>query len=214
MTQINEAMNLVVPVVSDQIIEKIDGKDTPVTSVRIWAHHAPISRAVFEANYRILSATKAELSSHGPHYAMHVAPQIAALTLKDEGTKDAEARGLYDAQGNPRDESAPALLAEIRRLTMVLVPGSSGWDLIPVDTAIASGKIDAEDWSEAESAIVFFTSHWSMARKVDRARVARSTASVVRASITSLSPMEFAASLPTSTAADATPKRAASSDPS
>ncbi|SAK53582.1 hypothetical protein AWB78_01340 [Caballeronia calidae] len=214
MTQINEAMNLVVPVVTDVVREKKDGQDIETVVVRVWAYHNPIAREVFEANYRVLAATKAALSGRGAAYAMDAGPRIAALTLRDEGLRDAEARGRFDANGNTIDEAVPALLAEIKRLTNVMVPGSGGWDFMPVETAIAAGKIDAEDWSEAESAIVFFTSHWSMAKKAERARVARSVASVLRASITSSSPMEFAASLPSSTTETTSAKRAASSDPS
>ncbi|ATF87572.1 hypothetical protein [Burkholderia gladioli] len=200
--QINESMHLVVPVISDE------------SGVRVWAYHTPISRAVFEANYRVLAATKASISSRGVYYAMDAGPRVAALTLRDEGLKDAEARGMFDAQGKPIDESAPALLAEIKRLTTILVPSAGGWDNVPVDAAIASGKIDAEDWSEAESAIVFFTCHCSMAKKADRARIARSTASVLRASITSSPPMEFVASLQKSTPEATSTQRPASSDPS
>ncbi|MEI1392206.1 hypothetical protein, partial [Klebsiella pneumoniae] len=111
MIQINEAMNLVVPVVSDD------------ARVKVWAYHTPISRQVFEANYRVLAATKASLMSRGGIYMMDSGPRIAALTLLDEGMREAEARGSYAKDGRTViDEATPALMAEIRRLTMVLVP--------------------------------------------------------------------------------------------
>ncbi|MGU2415222.1 hypothetical protein [Burkholderia cenocepacia] len=202
MIQINEAMNLVVPVVADE------------GGVKVWAYHTPISRQVFEANYRVLAATKASLMSRGGIYMMDSGPRIAALTLLDEGMREAEARGRFDAKGQVVDEATPALMAEIRRLTMVLVPGPGGWDLLPIESAVANGKIDAEDQAETESAIVFFTCICALASKAERKKQASSTASLLKGSITSLSPMEFADSLPNSTKAAPSAQLAVSSVPS
>jgi len=200
--QINEAMNLVVPVVSDE------------TGVKVWAYHTPISRQVFETNYRVLAATKASLMSKGGIYMMDSGPRIAALTLLDEGMRDAEARGRVDKDGRVIDEETPALMAEIRRLTMVLVPGPGGWDLLPIESAVAAGKIDAEDQAETESAIVFFTCICALASKAERKKQASSTASLLTGSITSLSPMEFADSLPNSMKAAPSAQLVVSSVPS
>ncbi|MDR8915795.1 hypothetical protein [Burkholderia multivorans] len=202
MIQINEAMNLVVPVVSDD------------AGVKVWAYHTPISRQVFEANYRVLAATKAALMSKGGIYMMDSGPRIAALTLLDEGRREAEARGSVDREGRAVDEMTPALMAEIRRLTMVLVPGPGGWDLLPIESAVAAGKIDSEDQAETESAIVFFTCICALASKAERKKQASSTASLLKGSITSLSPMEFADSLPNSTKAAPSAQQAVSSVPS
>ncbi|HGF4015948.1 hypothetical protein [Burkholderia cenocepacia] len=203
MIQINEAMNLVVPVVADE------------SGVKVWAYHTPISRQVFESNYRVLAATKASLMSNGAMYMMDSGPLIAALTLHDEGMREAGARGSYAKDGKTIvDEATPALVAEIRRLTMVLVPGPGGWDLLPIESAVAAGKIDAEDQAETESAIVFFTCICALASKAERKKQASSTASLLKGSITSLSPMEFADSLPNSTKAGPSAQLAVSSVPS
>ncbi|KGC03236.1 hypothetical protein DM81_3476 [Burkholderia multivorans] len=202
MIQINEAMNLVVPVVADD------------AGVKVWAYHTPISRQVFEANYRVLAATKAALMSKGSLYMMDSGPRIAALTLRDEGLREAEARGRFDAKGQVVDEATPALLAEVRRLTMVLVPTANGWDLLPIESAVAAGKIDEEDQAETESAIVFFTCICALASKAERKVHAHSTASLLKGSITSLSPLEFSASLPTSTKGATSAQVVASSVPS
>lgn len=210
---INESMNLVVPIVSERVTEKIDGKEVPKDVVRIYGYHTPISAAVFETNYRILAATKSSLASKGIHYAMNSGPRIAALTLKDEGLRDAESRGLFDEQGNAVDKATDALFAEFKRLTMILCPGPQGWDSLPVDAAISRGVIDAEDWQEAIAAIVFFTVHHAMARKADRQRISRSTAALLDGSITSSGYTEFLASLPSSTPAETSAKRVVSSVP-
>lgn len=211
---INDAMNLVVPIISERVTEKVEGKDVSKEVVRVYGYHSPISAALFEANYRVLAATKSSLASKGLHYAMNSGPRIAAFTLKDEGLRNAESRGLYDEQGNVLDKATDALFAEFKRLTMVLCPGAQGWDSLPVDTAISRGVIDAEDWQEASAAIVFFTVHHAMAKKADRQRISVSTAALLDGSITSLVPMEFLASLPTSTPAETSAKRVGSSVPS
>ena len=175
----------------------------------LQAYHTPISREVFEANYRVLAATKAAISSKGVFYQMDAGPRIASLALKDEARKDAEDRGDIDEAGKPRSDAAQALLAEIRRLTVILCPSAKGWETLPVDSAIASGKIDADDWREAESGIIFFTCLWSLASKQDRSRVAMASAGLLKGSTTSCSPSEFVASLQQST--NPTPSTAAGS---
>lgn len=211
--RVDEKRNLVLPVVTEKVPKKVDGKDVTEEVVRIYAHHTPVSREVFEQHFRALSATKSVLASKGMHYLMSSGPRIAALTLRDEGKKDAAARGSFDEDGNVQDDETTAFFAELKRLTMVLCPGQNGWDMLPIDAAIASRKIDSEDWEEVASSITFFTCNYAMARKADRETTARATASVLGASITSSAPMEFVASLPISTPAEHT-KPAPSSIPS
>jgi hypothetical protein len=211
--KIDEKRHLTLPIVTEKVTKKIDGRDVVEDVVKVWAFHSPISREVFEQHYRVLSATKSALATKGSHYLMSSGPRIAALTLRDEGRKDAAARGSFDEQGNVQDDETPAFFAELKRLTMVLCPGAHGWDMLPVDTAIAGGKIDSEDWEEVASSIVFFCCHYAMARKADRETTARATASLLGASITSSAPTEFVASLPNSTLAEPT-RQAVSSIPS
>lgn len=207
--KIDERRNLVLPVVTERVIRKVtqevDGKpvmkDVAEDVVRIYAFHVPISRAIFEQHYRVLASTKAALQSKGSAYLMSAGPRIAALTLKDECRKEAAALGMVDEQGNVQDDIWEALFGEFKRLTTILCPGPHGWDQLPVETAISSGKIDSEDWEEALSGIVFFTSHYALARKADRSTAAKGTAEFLGASITSSTPTEFLASLPTLTLA-------------
>lgn len=195
MASINDELNLVVPVRSGD------------SGVSIYAYHSPISREVFEANYRLLGAAKAALASKGVYFMMDVGPRVAALTLKDEGRKEAE------EQGESGDGGASSLLEEIKRLTLILVPGAAGWELVPVDSALSQGAIDPEEWSEAQSAIVFFTCHCALSRKADRGKVAKATASVLKGWSTSSTATAYAASLPTSTSSEASAGKAASSVP-
>ncbi len=164
--------------------------------VEIYAYHVPISREVFESNYRLLAGVKSELAGKGAHYLMSAGPRIASLALMDEAKKESSSNGNFDEAGNPDCSSAKAFLMEIKRLTTVLIPGPSGWDMLPIDAAISSGKIDAEEWQEVESNIVFFTCHYSLARRSEREITANATASLLMGACTSLPPSEFVASLP------------------
>ena len=182
---IDDNLNLVLPVlVEDEVIAS--------------AFHTPLSRQVFEANYQLFALTKAELSSKGLHYQMDTGPRICTYVLVDEARKIAEASGRLDAQGNPDTLKATALLAEIKRLTMICVPEVTGWESIPVDTAIARGKIDQEDWKELESSILFFTCHHFLTKKSDRKKLFLAVASLLGGSATSLPITEYANSLLTS----------------
>lgn len=196
--KINSDLNIVVPIRTDE-----------KGNVLIHGYHTPISRAVFEANYRILAATKSALASKGIHYQMDAGPRIAGLVLKDEAAKDAREVGNVDAEGKPDITGALALLADIKRLTMILIPTVEGWVYKPVDVAIANDFIDDEEWREVESAIVFFTAHYSLAKMSERAAMGRATASVLNAQSTSLSVTEFASSLQMLTNADASGESAA-----
>lgn len=211
--QINEQRALVIPIVTEKVTrnvtKKVDGKDVTEAIaedvVKLWAYHTPISKEVFDSHFRVLAATKSALAGKGSHYLMTTAPRVAYLTLKDEGKKDALSRGAIDAQGNARDDETPALLMEFKRLTMILSAGQNGWETLPVEAALSADKLDAEDWEEVASSIVFFSCHYAMARKADRETTAKAYASLLDASITSWTPTEFVASLPNSTPQQPTP---------
>lgn len=177
------------------------------------AYHSPIAHEVFESNYRVLSATKSELFKRGLAYAADTAPQIATLRLRDEGRRDAAEMGMFDPEGKPQDGGVGALLAEIKRLTLILSPSPAGWTNLPVDAAIRDGHIDAEEWREVESQIVFFMAAYAMAPRAGKAAVAKALAGVMRGEITSSNPMDFCASLTTSTPIEASAPKVASSVP-
>lgn len=181
--------------------------------VVLRAYHTPIAYSVFEANYRIIAATKAALFSKGLYYAADTAPQIATLRLKDEGLRDAIDIRAFDADGKPSAAAVDALLAEIRRLTLILVPTDKGWQQLPVDAAIRANHIDDEEWREVESQIVFFTAGYAMAPRSAKASLAAALAGVMRGQIASSNPMEFCASLQTPTPVVISTPRAPSSVP-
>ena len=197
--KINENLNLVLPLREDE-------EGNPL----LYGFHTPISREIFESCFRIIAATKASIFGKGFVFAADTGPRIASLTLKDEGRRDAESRGDVDEQGNPKDGGATALLAEIRRLTLILAPTQQGWDMIPVETALHSDILDEEEWREAESSLVFFTCPYALATKAVRVNLASAIASVLKGSITSSPVSEYAAFLQKSTAKQDSAKKGSS----
>ena len=159
----------------------------------IWAYHTPISREVFEANYRVIAGTYKTLFEKGSGFAVATAPIIGTLALRDVARADAIANGLA-LEGDP---STP-LLAELKRLTMVIAPGAQGYDTVPVDVALTRNIIDADEWKETEASIVFFTCGSWMATRKSKDLMNSGLAFALQGSITSLSPMAFADGLVTS----------------
>lgn len=195
--QFDAALNLVFPV-RWKDAERPDPQDASKTisssEPLIYAYHTPISREVFDSSYRVIAATKAAIFGRGVSYAADAGPRIATLVMLDAAKADAEEWGTQDM--------GPALRAEIRRLTQVLVPGANGFDPLPIDLAVSRKMIDDDEMREAEAAIIFFTVSYAMASRARRQPTARASALVLGASITSLGLMEFAASLATSTPAE------------
>lgn len=185
--QIDAKLNLVLPVCWREVeLPHPTEPDQKVSSLEptAWAHHIPISSAVFEANYRIIIGARKEVDEGG-----RAAARIATLALRNA----ARSLGLEDSAAN-------ALLVEIRRLTSIIAPTPQGYAPMMVDLALSQGVLSAAEWKEAESNLVFFTCFYSLATSARQARLASSAASVLLGSTTSLTPTEYAASLKTSTA--------------
>lgn len=167
-------------------------------------YHTPIDAAVFRANYAIIADAWSRLVAKGSYYQMGAGPKIAAMLVRDAAIADAASRNdlLPDGTGNP--QRADALVAEISRLTMVAVPGASGWEPIPVDNALRAGKIVREDWDDILSELVFFTCHLAMADRRKRRDVMVAMAPLIGGHLTPLPFTGYLASLPTSTDTGAT----------
>ena len=186
--RIDDNLNLVLPVREDD-----NGNGLA------WAIHSPISREAFEASFRILSLARTEIFSKGTAYAFGTGPNVATLVLKDEGRRDGEQRGETDPE-----KAAKSFLMEIRRLTMIVAPSSEGFRPVPVDSAIASGLISREEWEDAESALVFFTLTFCLAKRTKWAMAKKATAEILGGQMVSSTPTEWAASCRKSTPVEPT----------
>jgi hypothetical protein len=188
--QLNSELNLVFPI-------RFADDGTPL----MYAYNTPISTEVFQANYRILAAVNAEIWKKGINNAAAFAT-VANLMLLDVAKVDALQWGTEDM--------GKAFLAEIQRLSYILAPGANGFEMLPINVAIERKVIDQEDWNEAESAIIFFTSGWSMLPRAVRLPFAKRMTLHIGGSITPLPPLEWVKSLPRSTPDESSKAQASS----
>ena len=186
--KINRQLNLVIPLYGD------DGE-----TQRAYVHSTPISSEVYAAHWRVLSRTFSDIITSG---LMPVGARVAARMLEDV----ARELGQWDTQSGTR----LALLPEIHRLTNVLAPGANGWDLMPLDDAVKTSVIDADDAAEVEGILVFFTAGSHLFMRTNRAEMLTGAIGSWGARIESSTCTELLASLKTSmraasTGATATP---------
>ena len=179
--KIDAALNFVVPLYHDE------ADANPYAYVYI----KPISVGAFEANYRLLVRTFRRMMEEGG-----AANRFARLYVQDAATEIA-------GDGAGKDYAAP-LLNEIGRISTAIVGGPAGWQPIPLQQAIDGGLLDTDDGTEAISAAVFFTAIWHISPKQIRAGLLESGTQTWGAETSSLPPMGWIASLPTSTAIDST----------
>jgi hypothetical protein len=160
-----------------------------------FVHHMPISREAFEQNYLLIGRTYDAMMREG---LMLSGPRLAALRLRDV------AREMGNA-------SAAPLLAEIRRLTNLVVPGPSGYEAIPYDAAVREGRVGEDDAAEVDAALTFFTLV-SRAGRTAAFDLATSAIGIhFPVQTTSCTCTEYAASLKTSTAPESSGATASTS---
>jgi hypothetical protein len=184
--KIDRRMKLAVP------IERGDGSI-------IWVHSEPISREVFERYYLVIAQAFAEIYGMGLSWV--AGPSVAALTLKGV----AQRLGQWEGP----DGVENGLMAEIRRLSNVIVPTERGWETTPLDLAEKDGSIDEGDRAEIEGVVVFFIVASSMHKRSDLATILAGVSKTWDAVATSSNCTEFARSLKTSTEGENTGEKAA-----
>ena len=172
--KIDDELNLVIP---------LDG------GVSIYS--APLSDAIFDTNYRLLSKAQDVIFGNGLDRALLTGPRIAALVIRDAGKEVAAETGL---QG---DAGATALLAEIKRGSLVLHPTDGGYEYAPVQAAIDKGTLDPADWKEVEGALCFFTCLWLVESRKTRKPVLELVAQQMNCITTSQSVEDYVKSLTT-----------------
>lgn len=153
---------------------------------RAYIHSTPISRAVFDENFLVISRAFTEIYTHG--LGPVTGPRVAKLLLK----QCAEQMGIW-----PQVEQN--LMGEIIRLTNVFAPGPDGWDTLPYNVARQRAIIDDDAAAEAENAIVYFTCASSIHMRAETLMALDGLKTLWGAQITSLPPTEFKRSLPTLT---------------
>jgi hypothetical protein len=181
--KIDRRMNLVVPILDDE------GK----TEVA-YVHSVPLAEADVERNFELLGQTFAAIFNRGLGAA--AGPGVAARLLK----RIAIADGLWETR-EKGPGPAQLMLEEIRRLTNVIVPGEpgKGWQQLPIQVAVDTGKLSDEDRAEVENAIVFFIAVSATLPRAQRREMLESAAALWGARLSSSTSTELASSLKTST---------------
>jgi hypothetical protein len=155
----------------------------------VYVYSTPIALPVFREHYRMLGRTFTEIQRLG--YGPITGPSLASYVFKDE----AKAYG---------DEAhSEMLLNEVKRLSFVVYPGSTGWANMPFVEAVKRSILTEEQGDEAENFIVYFTCA-SWIKLPSEAIAMESLRTLWQAQITSSTVMEFMNSLPTSTPEDST----------
>lgn len=173
---------------------RLDNKLNLITEIEtedkttIYVHSTPISREVFEKYFLIISKTFASIISEGLSFIS--GPRVAAMLLK----KIAVDQGVWDG----RNGVDVGLMSEIRRLSNVVMPSSSGWVTVPFQDAIDKKLLDGDDIAEVEGLICFFICASAMSRRTEVASVLERMR-LWGSQTTSLNSTAYAASLPTST---------------
>lgn len=109
-----------------------------------FIHCTPISREVFERYFKIIGRAFKEMMEQ---FGATAGPRLAYLTLKSV----AEA-------SNDWDDVRSGLINEMVRLSNVLQKTSdAGWKMVPLDSLLTRGEIDADSISEILGELTFFT---------------------------------------------------------
>ena len=175
--RIDRKLQFVIPVEDDE------GK------VFAYVHSAPIGRETFERYFLVLSKAFTAIYTQG--LGTTVGPRCAALLVKQIATEAGEWEGAHGVERG--------LFAEIDRLTNVAMAGPKGWQVIPLEEALASGAFTEDDASEVKNAIVFFIVASAIHKKQELRGILESVAKLWNAQTTSLNVTEFVSSLKTST---------------
>lgn len=169
----------------------------PVDTERgeIYVHSTPISREVFERHFLVLSKTFAAIYQEG--LTVTAGPRVAALMLRQIATD----MGVWEGP----DGVENGLVAEIRRLTNVITPKEEGgYQILPYHDALRQKLLDADDVSEIEGVLSFFTVVSQMHRPNDLVTILAGMGSLWGVQTTLSNSTEFASSLPISTTAATT----------
>lgn len=151
----------------------------------LYAHAEPLSAEQFHHYYLPLAKTFAKI--YKENLGVVAGPRVAAMLLREVA-----------AEMGRGEEVEASLIGELKRLTNVLGPTEKGWEAVPLEDAVRNNLIDADEASEVENAVCFFTLVWHMHRKAERAEIMASAAAIWDAQLTSSSCTDYIASLRTS----------------
>jgi hypothetical protein len=176
--RLNKSLNLVIPIY-----------DETGEHATAYVHATPISADTFDNYYKPIGRVLTQIYSGG--YGITAGPRIAHKLLRDVSKE----MNIWDGPSGVEN----GLVAEMHRLTNVLVPGEKGWEMLTFYDAKKKDLIDRDDLQVVEGALAFFCAESSMRPKSQLRSVLEAAAALWGAQISLLTCTEFLNSLPTST---------------
>jgi hypothetical protein len=174
--RIDKKLNVVIPLPRD------DGGT-------LYVHATPISREAFETYFLPISVAFSRIWSEG--LSVMSGPRVALKILK----KVSEERKIWDG---PEGVQA-GLVEEMKRLTNVVMKTPTGWNAIPMYSAVQQDLLTEDELDHAENVVAFFTLASAMYRKRELASVLEGMNDLWGTRSVLFNSTEFAASLMTST---------------
>lgn len=151
-----------------------------------YVHASPIGEETFDKYFMVIGQAFAQMYSAG--LGLFAGPRVAAKLIK----KIAVASDSWEGP----DGVERGLFVEMRRRSHFV---SVGRDPIPLEEAISTGLLSAEDASEVENALAFFTVASSMHKRTELPTILEVVSRIWNARTSSSNLSEFSASLRTST---------------
>lgn len=158
----------------------------------LYIHSIPIARETFERYYLVIARSFAALYKNGLDFM--AGPKVAMYVLRDT----AKELGTWEGPGGVEQ----GLVAEMRRLSNVLLPGPTGWVTVPFQEALDKNMLSPDDAAEVESAIAFFICNCAMHKRSTLLQILDGMVGLWGAQTTLSNSTEYARSLPTSTGTD------------
>ena len=169
---------------------RIDEKLNLVVSVdtehgEVFVHSVPLSRDVFKKYFMVISKTFSTIIMEGLSFV--AGPKVAAFTLEKVATD----MGIWDGNDGVKN----GLMAEIVRLSNVIVSTENGWQTRTLQDTIDGKFFSPEDIDEVVGVIVFFICVCAMTRRTELKPIL-DRLSLWGATTTLLNCMAYAQSLP------------------
>lgn len=160
-------------------------------------HSAPILLETYKTYYLVLAKTFSTLMNE--RLTNVSGPSVCSLLLEQISRSTMRVPGVSWWEGTDGVENG--LMAEIRRLSSVIAPqpDGAGWAATPLQIALDTGIIDAEEAMEVMNQLCFFTVVSWVPERRDRPSLIDGAAYLFGGSTTSLNSTEYAASLKIST---------------
>ncbi len=166
---------------------------------QLFVHSTPISTEIFDKYWEPISEAVSAIFKG--EQGIVTGPRIAHKMLR----KMAQKLGMWDTP----DGVERGLLPEIRRLTHLLVPGKSGWEMTAFESARTSGMLSAREADQIEGRVCFFICCWEILLDEDQPELLDRAAQLWRVQLVSSNCSEYLSSLQTSSAAESSGAMAA-----